>query len=117
MIGPLVLTIPMLAILGYGVLEVKRSRTVGVAISVLTIAALAFLWAPGLAATIAAAVGLGNENDLVLVAWVGLVTLISLNLHLRLRRQTQMVTALTRQMAIAGRQTQQDVTGPTVLRG
>jgi hypothetical protein len=28
-----------------------------------------------------------------------------------------MVTALTRQLAMAGRQTQQDVTGPTVLRG
>jgi len=117
MIGPLVLTIPMLAILGYGVLEVKRSRLVGIAISLLTIAALAFLWAPGLAGIIAAALGLGTDNDLVLVAWVGLVTLIILNLHLRLRRQTQMVTALTRQMAIAGRQAQSDVTGPTVLRG
>ena len=44
------------------------------------------------------ALGLGSDNELVLVAWVGLVTLITLNLHLRLRRQTQMVTALTRQM-------------------
>ena len=117
MIGPLVLTIPMLAILGYGVLELRRSRPVGTAISLLTLAALAFLWSPGLAGTIASALGLGNENDLVLVAWVGLVTLIILNLHLRLRQQTQMVSALTRQMAISGRQAQQDVTGPTVLRG
>lgn len=117
MIGPLVLTIPLIAILGYGVLEVKRSRLVGIAISLLTIAALTFLWAPGLAATIATALGLGSDNNLVLIAWVGLVTLILLNLHLRLRRQTQMVTQLTRQMAIAGRQAQSEATGPTVLRG
>jgi len=117
MIGPLVLTIPMVAILGYGILEVKRTRPVGIAISLLTIAALAFLWSPGLATTIAVALGLGSGNDLVIIAWVGLVTLILLNLHLRLRQQTQMVTALTRQIAIAGRQAQQDLTGPTVFPG
>jgi hypothetical protein len=117
MIGPLVLTIPMVAILGYGILELKRSRPIGIAISLLTIAALAFLWFPALATSIAGALGLGNGDDLVMVAWVGLVTLILLNLHLRLRQQTQMVTALTRQIAIAGRQGQQDLTGPTVFRG
>ncbi len=112
MIGPLVLTIPMVAILGYGILEVKRSRPVGIAISLLTIAALAFLWFPELASTIAVALGLSTGDDLVIVAWVGLVTLITLNLHLRLRQQTEMVTRLTRQIAIAGRQAQQDLAGP-----
>jgi hypothetical protein len=116
MIGSLVVTFPMLAILGYGLLEVKRSRPVGIAIAALTIATLALLWTPGLAATVAVVFGLGSGNDLMLIAWVGLVTLITLNLHLRLRRQTQMVTALTRQMAIGGRPAHQDVGGPTAFQ-
>jgi hypothetical protein len=104
MIGNLVLTLPMLAILAYGLLEVKRSRTVGVAISLLTLAALSFIWIPQGASAVAGALQLGSARDLVLYSWIGLVTLILLNLHLRIRQQMQLVAALTRRVAIAGRQ-------------
>lgn len=115
MIGPLVLTLPMLAMLLYGVLEVKRSRPVGIAISMLTLIGIAFIWFPGLASSVADALQLGSGRDLVVYAWVGLITLILLNLHLRIRRQMQLVTMLTRQIAMAGRQSPPDLAAPTSL--
>ena len=104
MIGYLVLTVPMLAILAYGLLEVKRAPTVGIAITLLTLAALSFIWFPDGATIVAKALQLGSAQDVVVYSWIGLVTLILLNLHLRIRQHMQLVAALTRRVAIAGRQ-------------
>jgi hypothetical protein len=116
MIGLLVLTVPMLPILVYGLLELKRSRVIGTAISLLTFAALAFIWIPGVATTVANALQLGSAADLVTDSWIGLVTLILLNLHLRMRRHMQTVTALTRGIAIGTGQTPENLPGPSISR-
>jgi hypothetical protein len=113
MIGQLLLTVPMAAILAYGTLELRRSRVVGVGIVGLTIAALLFIWAPGIAESVAVALQLGSGRDLVLYAWIVLVTLILLNLHLRMRRHMQVVAAVSRQIAIAGLQEPQGQTSPS----
>lgn len=115
MIGAVILTVPMLAILLYGLLEVRRARIMGTAILVLTLVAVLLIWFPGLAAAAAQVMQLGSANDVIMVTWVGLVTVILLNLHLRLRRQMQAVTVLARQIALGGRSGPQDVTGPTSL--
>lgn len=116
MIGLLVLSVPMLAILAYGLLELKRSRVVGVLIALLTVAALSFIWVPGEATLVANALQLGSPNDLVIYSWIGLVTLILLNLHLRIRRHAQTVAALARGIAIANRQTPENLPGPFISR-
>lgn len=115
MIGALLLTLPMLAILLYGVLEIRRARIVGAAILALTTVAVLLIWLPGLAAAAAEVLQLGGAEDVIMVTWVGLVTVILLNLHLRLRRQMQAVTLLARQIALGGRSGPQDMTGPTSL--
>lgn len=115
MIGTLVLTLPMLAILAYGALEIRRAPIVGMVMVALSIVAIALIWIPGLAATVADRLQLGSAADVIMVAWVGLVTVILLNLHLRLRRQMQAVTLLTRQIALSNRPASQDLAGPTSL--
>lgn len=102
MIGYLLPTVPMLAILAYGILELKRSRTVGLAITILTLAALALIWVPGGATALANALQLGDGHDLILYSWLGLVTLVLLNLHLRIRQQMQLLASLTRRVAMTG---------------
>ncbi len=116
MIGPLVLTLPMLAIIAYALLELKRSRLVGFAIAVLTLAALSFIWVPGIAARVAEVLQLGGGTDVIIYSWIGLLTLILLNIHLRIRQQMQILAALARQIALANRQPPQGQPGPSTSR-
>ncbi len=104
MIGPVVLTIPLIVMLGYGLAELGRSRVIGISIPLFTVATLYLVWVPDRANTIAAALRLGTGTDLVAESFIALVILVGLNLHLKIRRQMQVVTALTRQIAISSRQ-------------
>ncbi|MEO8272964.1 MAG: DUF2304 family protein [Chloroflexota bacterium] len=115
MIGTMLLTVPMLAILAYGALEIRRAPIVGLALVVLSLVAVALIWIPGLASTVAERLQLSNSDDVIMVAWVALVTVVLLNLHLRLRRQMQAVTVLTRQIALSSRPASQDLAGPTTV--
>jgi len=104
MIGAWLLTLPLAALVVYGLLEARRARLVGLSIAALALVTLALAWVPGLAAGAAATLALGTAADLVLVSWIGLSSLVLLNVHLKLRRQMQVVTALARQIALAGEQ-------------
>ena len=103
MIGQVVLTVPMVAMLVYGWLEFKRVWVVGIGVSVLSLAAIYFVWFPIGAAAVAETLQLGTRDDLVLYCWIGLSSLVLLNLHLKSRQQMQVVVGLIRQSAIASR--------------
>jgi Zn-dependent protease with chaperone function len=114
MIGAALLTLPLAALVGYGLLEARRARLVGLSIAALALATLLLAWVPGLAAGAAATLTLGTASDLVLLSWIGLTSLVLLNLHLKLRRQMHVVTALARQIALAGEQPVAGINAPAM---
>ena len=103
MIGQVVLSVPLTAVLLYGWLQSKRSW-VGIAIAVVTLGTLYFVWVPDEAAVTAEALQLGTRYDLLAYLFVGLLLLVQLSVHLKDRQQQQVVTKLIRVIAINGRQ-------------
>jgi hypothetical protein len=59
------------------------------------------VWVPDHATYIANLVGIGRGADLLLYVWVLISCAILLLLHLNLREQSQLITALARKMALA----------------
>jgi hypothetical protein len=102
MIGQIAFTAPLLVVAVYGLLETRHSRVVGSLMALAAIATLALVWAPAAADGVAAAIRLGSRDDLILYALVGIAFLIILNLHLKDRRQTQLLTTLIREIALSG---------------
>jgi hypothetical protein len=101
MIAQFALSALLAAILLYAWSEYRRSPAVAV-LSVLTATAgLYFVWFPGHSTQLAELVGIGRGVDLVLYAWVCISLLVLLNLHLKLRTQTELITILARKLAIA----------------
>jgi hypothetical protein len=101
-IGQVVLSLPLAAILLYGWLEFKRSWA-GLSITLATLVALSFVWFPGVAAATAAVLQLRSGDDVVVYSFVCLLLLVEVNIHQMGRRQQQVVTKVIRQMAITGR--------------
>ena len=64
-------------------------------------AGLYFVWLPSHATWLASLVGIGRGVDLILYVWVIISLLVMLNLHLKLRAQMELITVLTREIAIA----------------
>ncbi len=62
---------------------------------------LYFVWLPSHATWLAAQVGVGRGVDLILYVWVVISLIVLLNLHLKLRVQTELITVLARELAIA----------------
>ena len=117
MIGQVVLTALLVAMLLYGWLESKRSW-VGILISLITLVALYFVLVPTGAAAVAETLQLGTRDDLVVYAFVVLLVCVLLNLHLKNRRQMQVVTTLIRQIAISSRPTiHSSIGGPRPQKG
>ena len=61
---------------------------------------LYFVWFPSHATILAELAGIGRGVDLILYVWVVISLLIVLNLHLKLRAQMELITALAREIAI-----------------
>jgi hypothetical protein len=79
----------------------RRSPVVSTLVAGAALAGLYFVWLPEHATWIAEAVGIGRGADLVLYVWVVISLLAILNLHLTLRAQLELITVLTRRIAIA----------------
>src|SRR5262249_34052198 len=63
-------------------------------------AGLYFVWVPGHATALAEFAGIGRGVDLIIYTWVVISLLVLLNLHLKLRSQTEAMTGLARAFAI-----------------
>ena len=64
-------------------------------------AGLYFVWFPSHSTQLAELVGIGRGVDLILYIWVCISLIVLLNLHLKLRRQMELVTLLARQLAMS----------------
>ena len=66
---------------------------------------LYFVWLPTHASALASLAGIGRGVDLILYVWVVISLTVFLNLHLKLRSQTEIITALARKIALANART------------
>src|SRR5215469_18847887 len=101
MIAQLILTALLLGIVLYAWTEHKRSRAIGLLAMFAAMTGLYFVWMPSHATWLAELVGIGRGVDLILYVWVIISLLVMLNLHLKLRSQMELITALTRELALA----------------
>jgi hypothetical protein len=82
--------------------EYRRSPAVAVLSLVTALAGFYFVWVPDDSTRLAEFVGIGRGVDLILYTWVGISLIVILNLHLKLRKQLEMITLLARSIALAG---------------
>jgi small membrane protein len=104
MIAQLVLSILLGAILLYAWIEYRRSPAVALLTVAVAGAGIYFVWVPGHSTQLAELVGIGRGVDLILYIWVCISLIVLLNLHLKLRTQTELITTLARKVAIADAQ-------------
>ncbi|HKF08978.1 MAG TPA: DUF2304 domain-containing protein [Xanthobacteraceae bacterium] len=104
MIAQVILSILLAGILIYAFGEYARSPVVAVLAAFITTAGLYFVWMPEHSTQLAELVGIGRGVDLILYIWVCLSLIVGLNLHLKLRTQMELITALARKIALANAQ-------------
>lgn len=100
MIAQILLSILLLAMLPYGLIAARRTPLLGPVIGLAAIIGLYLVWRPEEANDIAHVVGIGRGADLVLYLWVVLSMLVALNLHIRLKVQSELTTQLARALAL-----------------
>ena len=101
MIAQFILSILLAGIVVYAWSEYARSPAVAVLTLLVASAGLYFVWMPEHSTQLAEAVGIGRGVDLILYIWVCLRLIVLLNLHLKLRTQMELITALARKSALA----------------
>lgn len=100
MIAQLLLTALLALVLVYAWSAHRTVPIIGLLASGAALAGLYFVWMQEHATALAALVGIGRGSDLIVYIWVVISLLIMLNLHLKLRRQLDMITRLARAVAI-----------------
>jgi small membrane protein len=101
MIAQSVLTVLLFGVMAYAYTEYRRAPLVGIIAVAVAACGLYFVWLPSHASWLAGLVGIGRGVDLILYVWVVISLIVFLNLHLKLRTQNEVITALAREIAIA----------------
>jgi small membrane protein len=101
MIAQFVLSALLLSILIYAWSEYGRSPVIALVAVLAACGGLYFVWFPSHATALADLAGIGRGVDLIIYTWVVISLLVALNLHLKLRAQTELITALAREIALA----------------
>ena len=101
MIAQVVLSLLLGIVLVYAWAEYRRSPTVAVLSCIVSLMGFYFVWIPSHATGVAELFGIGRGADLVLYLWVCISLIVLLNLHLKLRTQHELLTALARSIALA----------------
>jgi small membrane protein len=101
MIAQIGLSVLLAGIIVYALSEYQRVPIIGLLSIATAMAGLYFVWLPEQASTLAALAGIGRGVDLILYVWVVISLIVLLNLHLKIRSQAELITALAREIAIA----------------
>ena len=101
MIAQLILTALLFGILIYAGAEYRRSPAISLIAVLAASGGLYLVWFPAHATALAEVVGIGRGVDLIIYIWVVISLLVVLNLHLKLRAQMELITALAREITIA----------------
>jgi len=109
MMAQLLLSILLFGVLVYAWTEYRRTPVVASLSSIVAASGFYFIWFPDASTRLAEFVGIGRGVDLILYSWVCISLLVILNLHLKLRNQLELITALARVVAIENAQRPSDV--------
>lgn len=105
MIAQAVLSLLLFGVLVYAWVESRRSPIVALLSFAAGAAGLYFVWFPSHSTRVAEIAGVGRGVDLILYLWVCISLIMLLNLHLKLRKQHELITVLARKIALANVQT------------
>jgi hypothetical protein len=95
---PLILGLAFFAF--YGWRQRRVSPVIGFATPLVSLAGIALVLRPQWAQGAADLLGIGRGADLVLYVWTIVSLLLLANLHFRMRGQSEVITTLTRELAI-----------------
>ena len=101
MIAQATLSLLLCCVLVYAWAEYRRSPAVALLSFVVSLVGLYFVWVPSHSTRVAEFIGVGRGADLILYLWVCISLIVLLNLHLKLRAQHELITALARTIALA----------------
>jgi hypothetical protein len=101
MIAQGILSIVLFGVMAYAWTEYRRSPIVALLSACTAGGGLYFVWFPAQSNQLAEIAGVGRGADLIIYTWAALSLLVMLNLHLKLRRQLEMITVLARRLALA----------------
>ena len=100
MIIQVILTAGLCLCISYAYLQQHKSKLVSYTISVVALIGIYFVYSPDQSNRIAAFVGIGRGADLILYCWVVISLIVSVNLQIKILSLYQVVTCLTREIAI-----------------
>ncbi|QOL50924.1 DUF2304 domain-containing protein [Massilia litorea] len=101
MIVQSLLTIALVGSLLYIFGQKRLLGTIRLGLYAVICAGLFFVWSPDQSTAIANHLGVGRGVDLIYYIWIVLSLAVFVNIHLKLRENTSLVTQLARQIAIA----------------
>jgi hypothetical protein len=101
MIAQVIFSLLLFSVMLYAWTEYRRSPVVALLAFLFAAAGVYFVWVPAHSTLLAEFVGIGRGVDLVLYTWVAISLIVLLNLHLKLRTQLELITALARTIALA----------------
>jgi len=101
MIAQGMLSLLLCSVLVYSWAEYRRSPAVALLSFISGLAGLYFVWIPSHSTRVAEFIGVGRGVDLIMYLWVCISLIVLLNLHLKLRSQLELITALARAIALA----------------
>ena len=101
MIAQIGLTVLLFWVIGYAWAEHRRAPLIGMMAVLVAAVGLYFVWLPLHASWLAAVAGIGRGVDLILYVWLVISLILFLDLHLKLRSQTEIITRLAREITIA----------------
>jgi len=101
MIAQILLTLVLVALLVYARSQYQTAPAIALLALIIAAAGLYFVWLPSHATALAAWAGIGRGVDLIIYSWAAFSLIALLNLHLKIRAQMELITALARAMALA----------------
>jgi hypothetical protein len=99
-IAQIMLSVLMVIVLIYAGIEYARAPSIGFLTILAALCGLYLVWAPEQANALAHFAGVSRGVDLIIYNWVVISFALFLNLHLKLRSQTELITTLVREIAI-----------------
>lgn len=100
MIAQFIFTALLAVVLLYAWTQYRNAPAIGLVAVAIALGGLYFVWLPEHATRIAGWAGIGRGVDLILYGWVAFSLIALLNLHLKLRAQTELITGLARAIAL-----------------
>lgn len=108
MIAQVIFTALLFVVLVYAWTAYRQAPLVGLLVVIAAIAGKYFVWFPSHSMVIAEWAGIGRGVDLIIYTWVIISLFVVFSLHLKMRSQTELLTKLTRAIALAEYQNAQD---------